>query len=220
MDMRNFEATLGADLFAAAILLVLCFTFASSVSASTVLTFDEPPVAFQDGYSDGDQYTESGYFLSSVSDPGHNGALIRFNPNTQITQVPNNGTVHFGITAFANPWLQRIDNGIFNLVSLDVARYSRATNFVDTARLVGHRADGSQIEAILSLPPLFLDEPPGGREDFSNYVLNWDGLVRVDFASFAFAFDNVEVAVVPLPAGIWLFGSALGLLGCMWRKAR
>lgn len=33
-----------------------------------------------------------------------------------------------------------------------------------------------------------------------------------------FYIDNVDVSVVPIPAAMWLFGSALGLMGVMRRK--
>jgi len=56
-----------------------------------------------------------------------------------------------------------------------------------------------RLEAFLLDPPLVLDP---------------------DRPDVQISFDNVQLQVVPVPAAVWLFGSALGLLGWMNRRAR
>ncbi len=62
--------------------------------------------------------------------------------------------------------------------------------------------------------------PPGGSFD-PNAVGNYQFAITVNTGgSFNFPVDAVaiEVNVVPVPAAVWLFGSALGLLG--WARRR
>lgn len=189
-------------------LLIGCLMVISQNSySSTILTFDNPPVAFQDGYGDGDTYVEDDYSLSSISDPGHSGAFIRLNPDTQAALVPNNGTVHVGTSLFSNPWLRRTDGGAFSLLSLDVAEYSEFVTWPTSVSLTGLKGNGDTLQANLSLDGIF--DGSGGVDDFQHYVLNWEDLVRVNFNTDGIAFDNIEVASVPVPAAIWLFISGL-----------
>ena len=55
-------------------------------------------------------------------------------------------------------------------------------------------------------------------------VTGMDGLSSLDFTfdgQFApFDIDNITVNVIPIPAAVWLFGSAMGLLTFMRRRAR
>ena len=153
------------------------------------LDFDNPPVSFQQAYSDGASYIEDGYAISTVSAPGHFGSVIRFNPYAQSTLVSNNGTVHMGITLFANPWLQKVDGGTFALISLDVAEYSQSVTWPRSFDLTGHRANGSTLTASLPLDRVF--DGAGGVDDFQHYTLNWTNLVRVDFTSPGVTFDNL-----------------------------
>lgn len=64
--------------------------------------------------------------FSSISDPGHHGSIIRFNPDTQSANVPNKGSIHMGVTYYANPWFQRSDGGEFDLISLELGEYSES----------------------------------------------------------------------------------------------
>jgi hypothetical protein len=57
--------------------------------------------------------------------------------------------------------------------------------------------------------------------------LGWTNLIRVKFSSepypdtgsiSAFAMDSIVVSVIPIPATVWLFGSALAGLGWMRRR--
>ncbi len=191
-------------------LLLIGLLLASGSAFGTVLTFDDPSVSFQSGYGPGSSYIENGFSLSTVNDPGHYGSFIRFNPDAQNALVPNNGSVHVGITAFANPWLQKVDGGLFSLISLDIAEYSEYVNRATLFAISGLKGDGSTVQANLSLDRLF--DGAGGIDDFQHYVLNWTDLVRVDFDSVGVSFDNLEVAAVPTPATLLLFSTGLFFL--------
>ncbi len=67
-----------------------------------------------------------------------------------------------------------------------------------------------------SLP--FLDAPAGSFNP--NVAGNYQFAIGVSTLIGGFPLDSVaiEVEVVPVPAAVWLFGSALGLLGWMRRK--
>lgn len=54
--------------------------------------------------------------------------------------------------------------------------------------------------------------------DDSSATLEFRSLVPTLDAGFGAAIDNVSVSAVPVPATVWLFGSALGFLGWMRRK--
>jgi hypothetical protein len=189
--------------------LLVCLLLVSGNSFATILTFDDPPVTSQDGYGPGRSYVESEYMLSTVSDPGHHGSFIRFNPEAQSFLTPNNGSVHVGISLFANPWLEKVDGGLFSLISLDIAEYSEYVVKKSFA-ISGLKSDGSTVHANLSLDGIF--DGAGGIDDFQHYVLNWTDLVRVDFNSYGVAFDNLELTSVPSPATLLLFGTGLIML--------
>ena len=57
---------------------------------------------------------------------------------------------------------------------------------------------------------------------FTNLVLGWSNLTKVEFQSVGSNFgaiDNINVNAVPIPAAAWLFGTALiGLVGFSKRR--
>jgi hypothetical protein len=56
--------------------------------------------------------------------------------------------------------------------------------------------------------------------DSYSFSAAWSGLSSITFQADAgiIALDNLEVTAVPIPAAVWLFGSALAGLGWMRRK--
>lgn len=101
---------------------------------------------------------EGDYFISTVNTPGHHGSLIRFNPfnpSMPSNPIPNNGSVHVGVTMFANPWLQRTDGKPFTLVFLEIGEYSQSTNRQRTVPVVGLKADGTDITTIFRMGSFF-----------------------------------------------------------------
>ncbi len=168
------------------------------------ITFDQTPVDFQDSYGDGALYIEGDYYLSTYSDPSHHGSIIRRNPFTQNALVPNNGTIHLAVTHFANPWLQRFDGGIFDLIGLDIAEYSEFANWNRSVTITGCFEDGSTVNTTLPLDRVF--DGFGGIKDFQHYSLNWTGLVRLNFDTTGFSMDNIEVVTPPMLEKLELVG--------------
>ena len=179
-------------------------------ASATVLNFDSPPVSFQEGYGVNDVYTEVGYSLRTT---GGTGSIIRFNPFVQNALVPNNGTVHFGVTYNANPVLTRGSGQLFDFNSLDLAEYSE---FVPAPLVIlaGITATGETLLSNITLDRIF--DGLGGANDFQHVELAWRNLVRVEFRANGFAFDNLEVRAVPEPMTAGLL--AAGLLAFVARR--
>lgn len=70
-----------------------------------------------------------------------------------------------------------------------------------------------------AFPQSLFITPPSGTFN-PNAVGNYQFAITVN--RFGFPVDSVamEVQVVPVPAAVWLFGSALGLMGVMRRRAK
>jgi hypothetical protein len=80
-------------------------------------------------------------------------------------------------------------------------------------QLTGFLGDGGTINTTL----LFTENA------FENFAFGseWSGLDRIEFgtaSAIAGALDNIVVSQIPIPAAVWLFGSALAVLGWMRRK--
>ena len=85
---------------------------------------------------------------------------------------------------------------------------------------------------ILGGGPLALDPDPDTWKQFvfntttgpdvsGGLTLQFNAATGGADGSFSELFvDNISIQVVPVPAAVWLFGSALGLLGWMRRSSR
>ncbi len=183
-------------------LLILAASFQVGPAAATLLTFNSPPVDFQVGYTEGNTYTEAGYSLTTTNTPGKSGSVIRFNPFTQNALVPNNGSVHFGVTSFANPSLRANTGSAFSLDYMDIAEYSEFALFTKTVTFEGLTALGSILIKEVALDGIM--DGFGGAEDFQRVNFGWTDLVQVNFRTQAFAFDNIHLHTVAEPTTAFL----------------
>jgi hypothetical protein len=101
-----------------------------------------------------------------------------------------------------------ISGGAFNLVALDFT----ILHPLDPLTIRGNFMGGGAIEFVL----------PTYTGAFDDYYLDssWVNLESVEFMSGtgSATLDNIVVSAVPIPAAVWLFGSALAGLGWMRRK--
>jgi hypothetical protein len=107
------------------------------------------------------------------------------------------------------------DNSVFSLNSLDAG--TTHGGGIGSVVFTGHQLGGGILTQTLALDFFY-----------ANYVFNWANLLSVDVSANSdygyVAYDNINVSsatvnAVPVPAAVWLFGSALtGLYGMGKRK--
>jgi len=115
--------------------------------------------------------------------------------------------------------MEQIEGNSFNLNSLDLSSYG----FFPEDRsitLTGFYTDGGSISTVLTATT-----DPDNWTAY-NFGDDWQNLQSLEFGALigepsygqSIGFDNVVVSSVPVPAAVWLFGSALAGLGWMKRK--
>jgi len=195
----------------AASLIVAAFSFGHSASAETI-TFDG--VQFPTNYN---PYVEKGYqFVNTGSvDPG-TAQMGTGGDWSDVDPSPTSATL---ITAaHTTATLTKVGGGAFDLVSIDFAQYPTTTNhspFDVTFNYVGGTSS-TQSYALSTFP------------DLETFTFNQKNLLSVSWTPTKDAgnlqFDNVvvnaaAVAATPIPGGLPLFASALGVLGFgAWRR--
>jgi hypothetical protein len=114
--------------------------------------------------------------------------------------------------------MEHTEGKIFSLHALDLSNISA---FVEDRSITftGYFASGGSISTELTATT---DETNWTNYTFSS---DWQNLVSLEFGALyppaiytAIGFDNVVVTVVPIPAAVWLFGSALAGLGWFRRR--
>lgn len=181
---------------------------AVSVTPAVTITFDNPPFSqAQDAYGQGRTYTENGYAFSTTNSSGGSGSIIRFNPALSPSG-PSNSSPYFGATLFSNPSFVAADGSPFALLDLRLGGYS---SFVSTSAVTlrGMFSGGGTITKTFNI-----------GFQFSTYQLppEWTNLVRVDFLSTGFSWDDLTVQAVPEPAPAAF--ASLGLVLFSWLRRR
>ena len=110
--------------------------------------------------------------------------------------------------------LSQLGGGLFDLYSIDFAANGDSTNI--TLQVTGYLAGGETVNSAIT-----------SGLDWATLMFSseWTGLEKVEFltelgvGTDTAAFDNISVsAAVPVPAAVWLFGSALAGLGWVRRR--
>ena len=118
--------------------------------------------------------------------------------------------------------IQAADSSLFALDSIEVYAGSSVPEYDSIyVYLTGFFSGGSSIEVETSL------DLSGPTYDTHTFLPAWNELEKVEVSArvgapccslAGFAIDNVNASVVPIPAAIWLFGSALVGFGWLRRK--
>jgi hypothetical protein len=106
------------------------------------------------------------------------------------------------------------DSGLrFSIDSLDA---SSLYNAAGELTLTGTKAGGGTVSQTLTLNSALTSYNVTGLGLVTNLVLSFDG--SVDAAPYDV--DNISLNAVPVPAAVWLFASALGMLGWLRRSVK
>jgi len=100
----------------------------------------------------------------------------------------------------------------FDLLSLDA---SSLYNLSGVLTLTGTKAYGGTVQQVLNLNDAISTYNISGMDKIVALDISFDGATY--FAPYDL--DNISMNVVPVPAAVWLFASALGFTG-LWRKRR
>jgi hypothetical protein len=172
------------------LIIILLGTTAANATAVTV-DFNELPAIFPVSTID-----SKGFQLAS------GGAGFGVGTNWGIL-----GTAGLGMSGDGNT-MGLLADGTFSLESFDMRTFS---GFNEDVVVTGYFQSGGQISTSLTITGSYV---PG--YEFSDA---WQGLVSVQFDTVGVVYtDNIVTNVVPIPAAVWLFGSALAGLGWMRRK--
>ncbi len=181
---------------------------AVSVTPAVTVTFDNPPFSqAQDAYGQGRTYTSNGYAFSTTNSSAGSGSIIRFNP--ALTSFgPSNSSPYFGATLFSNLSFAAADGSPFALLDLKLGGYS---SFFSTSAVTlrGMFAGGGTVTKTFNI---------GFQFNTYQLPIEWTNLVKVDFLSTGFSWDNVTVQAVPEPAPAAV--ASLGLVLFSWLRRR
>lgn len=201
----------------AAFVLIMSMAISDPAKAG-LITIDFDSLEFNDAisHSQGDSYSEDGFTLQKATNDVFD--FVTFGQSMTISGVPT----YKGSAGLANEngsgvtELFRTDNGIFDLLSIDLAfiLHTNQTDVTFTGQLAVGGADVSQTFML-------------GGSGFDNNAFNmfsfspsFAGLSKVFWTQTdsTHQFDNIQVNAVPLPAALWLLASGLSCLIYFRRK--
>jgi hypothetical protein len=203
-------------LLAVTIVAVISFLPPAIQAAPVTIDFEEFNIG--DGPANStDWISSNGYEFSGTAFPGPfpDGLLAEI-------FIGNSGSKSFGASsifngqdgfgAFVTISMRKADGGAFAISSMDMLLQATGSPLASgSTSITGALAGGSAAE--LSVPV--------GTGDWLNlelvtFIANGDGFGFGHLT--AVEIDNINVSAVPIPAAVWLFGSALAGLGWMRRK--
>jgi hypothetical protein len=97
----------------------------------------------------------------------------------------------------------------FDLLALDASAVTNATGQIT---VTGTKFGGGTVSQVVSLTGSLATYSFSGMTDLASLSISFDG---GDYYA-PFDMDNIQLSVIPIPAAVWMFASALGALG--WRS--
>lgn len=97
----------------------------------------------------------------------------------------------------------------FDLLALDA---SAVTNAAGQITVTGTKFGGGTVSQVVSLTGSLATYNFAAMTDLASVSISFDGTTQ--YAPFDM--DNIQLSVIPIPAAVWMFMSALGVLG--WRS--
>lgn len=161
------------------------------------ITFDGSPIQPPGTVYSVQQYTES---------------EMRFTPlgvsfgraGGGIQQLPENGTAYLQAAFTQALMFGRVDGGMFDFLSVDLAEYSTVVPNAVTVQFIGYYMDGSTITETRTTDGII--DGTGPLVDFQTFTFKgWTGLTRVEIPTAGWSLDNVRVGGVPEPTSGVLF---------------
>jgi hypothetical protein len=204
----------------------------SSTATAVLIDFETASTSSGGGVDNGNPYIEDGYQIT----PGSS-VLYAFEDGWQSDRGSSNGTTVGSVFSGANGasatfTVSRTDGADFNLLSIDLAELFNDGDFAEIGGSTVYNFTGFKTGPDVTTQ-LVLDgfsDGSGGAADFETFSFGaeWSGISGFfvsalypsnnTFWNYA-AFDNISVSLfnpsaVPVPAAVWLFGTALiGLVG-------
>jgi hypothetical protein len=183
-----------------------------AVAAPVVIDFDDTLPT----YIGLETYQEDGFTLISNQPDG---TLIDQNDTVRS----NIGIYSGGTSSQSLFWGANGANSTISIVADSGLRFSidslDASSLYNTAgdlTLTGTKAGGGTVSQTLTLNSDLTSYNVTGLGLVTNLVLSFDG--SVDAAPYDV--DNISLNAVPVPAAVWLFASALGMLGWLRRSVK
>jgi len=187
---------------------ILLSALALPASAATSIDFDDLPTWEPSTTA---PFAEQGVLFSNAD--GY-GSAVSTGPYVQ------------GHALLCSPYcvlnIEMANGSLFALDSLDVVSAAWTAPVPFSATLTGYFGDGSsqvlnlELETDWDYAAVYDSIQPGWaglqRVELSNMGLEYPGL------DFQFGVDNVVLTAVPIPAAVWLFGSAMAGLGFFRRR--
>ncbi len=173
------------------------------------------PVVTNDGL--GTFFATTGSNTGGAGESPTTGALWNFNYYINVTGPAGVKLTDYDIKLYYdfNP---AFDNGPVNLGVVDV------TNVLNASTPLATNTQGSQnllFNFLAVSNPPFLTAPGGAFTSFNpNAVGEYNFAIQVTRAGWNVESVRMDVQVIPVPAAVWLFGSALGLMGVLRRRAK
>jgi hypothetical protein len=171
-----------------------------------------------------DQTAVDWWDLFSSSFGGVNDPLV----STWEISITNGGVVRSDKDNLNQVGSDHHDLALFSTSNDDsfIYRAQRRANTDDEIRFALRDITGNALVPGFGGLPSVPWNSPLDPNDFSGYsdsrlgtIRAYNNITGVEEGNLEFNIDTMSLVAVPVPAAVWLFGSALGLLGWMRRKA-